>query len=232
MSEPTTPNIGLIVPNTGDLPGAWGTSAVNPNMSAIDGLFGGTVTLTLSGATTVTLTSSTAVLTPAGGPFQQNNACIFITGSQSANAVIKFSQPGRYIVNNQIFNAPPSDLYVHLSPATGTGRSIGAPAGQKITVFFDGAHMDYVDSFPIGGLLPVFTGNPSEEPPWWAACSTSPFLFCNGSVYNVVDYPALGAMLGSAYGGNGVTTFAVPTANSTFITHAAQGLDSFIYIKT
>ena len=37
------------------------------------------------------------------------------------------------------------------------------------------------------------------------------WLECNGAVYNIADYPDLGAYLGGDYGGNGTTTFAVPT---------------------
>ena len=38
MTEPMTVNVGLIVPNTGDLVDAWGSAATNPDFSAIDGL--------------------------------------------------------------------------------------------------------------------------------------------------------------------------------------------------
>ena len=41
MAEPTTINKALIVPNTGDLPGTWGSAAINPDLSAIDGMLGG-----------------------------------------------------------------------------------------------------------------------------------------------------------------------------------------------
>lgn len=37
------------------------------------------------------------------------------------------------------------------------------------------------------------------------------WLECNGGIYNIADYPALAAYLGSSFGGNGTTTFAVPT---------------------
>lgn len=44
------------------------------------------------------------------------------------------------------------------------------------------------------------------------AGTTAPtgWLICDGSVLNVATYPTLGALLGSVYGGNGVTTFAIP----------------------
>jgi microcystin-dependent protein len=39
---------------------------------------------------------------------------------------------------------------------------------------------------------------------------TKEYLECNGAVYNMADYPDLGAFLGSTFGGNGTTTFGVP----------------------
>lgn len=36
------------------------------------------------------------------------------------------------------------------------------------------------------------------------------YLLCDGTVYNIADYPDLGALLGNRHGGNGTTTFAVP----------------------
>lgn len=35
-------------------------------------------------------------------------------------------------------------------------------------------------------------------------------LVCDGQLYNIADYPKLYAKLGTAYGGNGTTTFGVP----------------------
>eukprot|EP01041_Mallomonas_annulata_P022726 gene22726-43083_t len=36
------------------------------------------------------------------------------------------------------------------------------------------------------------------------------YLFCDGTIYKKSDYPALFQRLGNIYGGDGVTTFAVP----------------------
>jgi microcystin-dependent protein len=37
-----------------------------------------------------------------------------------------------------------------------------------------------------------------------------PYLIKDGSIYSTSVYPALGALLGSTFGGNGITTFGVP----------------------
>lgn len=45
----------------------------------------------------------------------------------------------------------------------------------------------------------------------WARISApAGFLICDGSVYNNSSYPNLAAVLGSTFGGDGITTFAVP----------------------
>jgi microcystin-dependent protein len=56
------------------------------------------------------------------------------------------------------------------------------------------------------------------------ALATPPagWLLCDGTVHNISSYPALGAGLGSTYGGNGTTTFAVPNLKG----RMPVGLDS------
>jgi microcystin-dependent protein len=56
-----------------------------------------------------------------------------------------------------------------------------------------------IQSYPIGAVIISIN---STIPEGW--------LLCDGSVYNVSDYPALGSHLGATYGGNGSTTFGVP----------------------
>ena len=56
------------------------------------------------------------------------------------------------------------------------------------------------------------------------ALATPPagWLLCDGTVHDISSYPALGAGLGSTYGGNGTTTFAVPNLKG----RMPVGLDS------
>ncbi len=53
---------------------------------------------------------------------------------------------------------------------------------------------------------------------WPAAVADIPggFLLCDGTVYNIADYELLGTLLGSKYGGDGMTTFAVPDMAARF----------------
>jgi hypothetical protein len=209
MAEPTTPNISLISPNTGDLPGAWATAAVNLNNLAIDGLLGGTQTITLSSATTFALTVATGAITPGAGPFQSQNACLFFSGTLTGNAVVQFTAPGRYVVHNK---CTVGAFYVQLAPSAGTGNVVAAPPGQKVTVFYDGTSMDYVDTLPVGAEFNLHGA--TAVPAWIGACTIAPYLLRDGSVYSSSIYPALGTLLGSTYGGNGITTFGVPDSRN------------------
>lgn len=55
-----------------------------------------------------------------------------------------------------------------------------------------------------------FAKLPSSLASGGTAVGTERFVLPDGSTYNIATFPALGAFLGSTYGGNGVTTFAVP----------------------
>lgn len=206
MSEPTTPNKALVAPLTGDLVGSWGTTAVNANMSAIDGITGGFATISLSSATTFALTVPAASLTPGAGPTQSQNALLKFTGTLSGNAVVQFAMPGFYIVHNA---CTVGSFYIQLAPSAGTGNAICAPPGRKTHVFYDGTSMDYVDMPEVGSALDLHQSG-TTTPAWILNCTVPPYLLKDGSVYNISAYPQLGAQLGSAYGGNGATTFGVP----------------------
>src|SRR5260221_2902228 len=205
---PHTVNRYLNVPLTGDLPGAWGTSSINPNMSSIDGSFGGFVTISLSSATTFALSlPAGASFTPGAGPSQSENSLIKFSGTLTGNAVVQFTMPGFYIIHNTCGSA--ASFYIQLSPALGGGNSIGAPPGRKAHVFFDGTDMDYVDMPEVGAALDLHQST-GALPVWMTACSVRPYLIKDGSVFSNSSYTALAQFLGSTFGGNGITTFGVP----------------------
>lgn len=54
------------------------------------------------------------------------------------------------------------------------------------------------------GEIRMFGGN--YEPPGWA--------FCDGRLLRIGDYDALYSLIGTAYGGDGITTFALPDLRS------------------
>jgi len=207
---PFTVNQYFNTPDTGSLPGSWGTAAVNANMSALDGKLGGFVTISLSSATTMTLTvpaGAATGLTPGAGPTQSQNALIKFTGTLTGNNTINVTMPGYYIVQN---NCASADVYfVKMAPATGAGAAVCAPPGQKVWVYFDGTDVDYVDMPAVGSALDLHTKT-STLPVWITNCTIRPYLIKDGSTYSTSSYTALAMLLGSTFGGNGVTTFAVP----------------------
>lgn len=203
MTEPTTPLKALIIPNTGDLVGSWGTAAINVDWTAVDGMLGGVQTISLSSATTFTLSAPAGSITPGAGPNQAQNAVLKFTGTLSGNAVITLPLPGRYIVKN---NCTVGTSYIQMR-AVGTGNLIGIPDGRAIEVWCDGTDVDFCDQPEVGSYMDLAM---ATTPAWFAGCSVLPWLICDSTVYTTSVYPILGGRLGSTFGGNGITTFGSP----------------------
>lgn len=66
---------------------------------------------------------------------------------------------------------------------------------------------------PYTGQIIMFAGN--YEPPGWA--------FCDGQILTISSNPALYSILGTMYGGNGITTFALPDMRSRNPVHEGTG---------
>jgi len=66
---------------------------------------------------------------------------------------------------------------------------------------------------PILGTITLFGGN--FEPKGWA--------FCNGQHLSIAQNSALFSLLGTMYGGDGVTTFGLPDLRGRVPVHAGQG---------
>lgn len=206
MADPTTSNKLLAVPLRGSDVGTWDL-ATNGDFTALDGMFGGVTTLVLSSATSILLTvPATGSVSPTAGPNQSQNALLKFSGTLTGNAVIQFTLPGFYIVHNQ---CTVGSFFIQLQPAagTGSGNAVGAPPGRKVHVFYDGTSLDYVNMADPGTLLDMAV---ASTPAWMNACTVTPWLIGDGTVYNVSSYPQLGAYLGSTFGGNGASTFGVP----------------------
>src|SRR4029077_2235673 len=88
--------------------------------------------------------------------------------------------------------------------------------------------LDQIDAI-VRQLLPV-----GAMVDFWGATAPTNWLLCDGTVYNISTYPLLGAMLGSKFGGNGTTTFAVPPlggrpvigSNATYALGATGGAET------
>jgi microcystin-dependent protein len=66
---------------------------------------------------------------------------------------------------------------------------------------------------PFLGEIRMFAGN--FAPQGWA--------FCSGQSLSIAEFAALFSLLGTTYGGDGVTTFALPNLNGRFALHQGQG---------
>lgn len=205
MADPQTGNVGLEIPLRGADVGTWDLP-VNGDFTAIDGLFGGVQTVGLSNAP-VTLTSPYSVNSPnpAPGPTQAQNAVIIFTGALSANVTVTLPIPCvQTAINNTTGN------FLVTLRAAGTGDVIAIPQGASCRIYNDGENVAFIEGIEGRPGKLEFEGGEIALPAWMAACTKRPFLWCDGSIYNFSDYPALGAKYGSKFGGNGITTFGVP----------------------
>ena len=201
MADPTTSNILLTVPTRGSDPGTWDVP-VNNNSLALDGFFGGVQTISVSNAN-FSLTAPAGVVTPGGGPTQSQNAVLRFTGTLTANVQVTLPLPGYYIVENLS-----TGNFVLTFRAVGIGQIIAVDQGEILHLYNDGTNVRFVNLGRIGHLE-IWAGL-IAMPAWVTACTVAPYLLCDGSIYNFSTFPALGARLLGAFGGNGVTTFGVP----------------------
>lgn len=203
MVGPFTPNAGFIVPNTGDLVDTWGEDALNPDYVAIDGMLCGVQSISL-GSSPVTLTAETGfTATPGAGPTQSQNRVLRFTGTLTANVVVTLPIPASYICENLCAG----NFTVALRGVTAT-EVVALPPGERVEVYNDGANVRFVGLGRMGSM--EHWAGLSAMPAWVAACTVPPYLMCDGSTFLLATYPFLGARLGTAFGGNGLTTSAVP----------------------
>lgn len=203
MVNPQTVNVGIIVPLTGADVDLWGSLDVNPNMAAIDGLFGGVQIITVAAAP-ITLTAPAGfVPTPSGGPTQAQNRVLKFNGAMTANILVTLPLPGAYIIHNFT-----TGNFVLQLRAAFAGEVVAIPPGECVEVYCDGTNVRFINLARVGAME-MWAGL-SALPAWAGSCTILPYLICNGAVLNVSDYPALGAQLLGKFGGNGITTFATP----------------------
>jgi microcystin-dependent protein len=204
VPDPQTSNILLNVPQRGSDTGTWDIP-LNSNSTALDGYQAGFQTISVSNAP-ITLTSPAGTPTPSGGPTQAQNAVLRFTGALTANVQITLPLPGYYIVENLTTNS--GGIFLLQFRAAGTGEVICIAQGKVQHIYNDGTNVRFVN-LPEVGEVKIWAGFTSM-PAWVTNCTKRPYLLCDGTVYNGSDYPYLGTILGSAFGGNGSTTFAVP----------------------
>lgn len=198
----------LLAPLRGSNVGVWDVP-VNADWTALDGILGGNATISLSAATTLALSvPATGSVTPGAGPNQSQNNIIVFSGTLTGNCIIQLTLPRSYAFDNQ---CTVGTSYIQIAPSSGTGTAVGLPPGEVSQVIYDGTNIKIVGLGRVGSYLDLAV---STTPPWMNAFSKAPFLITDGSTYSTNIYPALGAMLGSTFGGNGITTFGTPDLRS------------------
>ncbi|WP_176074333.1 phage tail protein [Brucella intermedia] len=110
------------------------------------------------------------------------------------------------------------ELSSNLNTLSSTISELGAEA-----VSFDPSGTAHIMATTVGGALrdldsaisDIITSNgvrPGTIVDYAGVTAPSGYLMCFGQLVNIVDFPALFAVLGTTYGGNGATTFGIPDA--------------------
>jgi microcystin-dependent protein len=145
----------------------------------------------------------------------QGNQILFVNGGSNAVGIgtasptTKLEVVGTTSTSNLTLtgmgNGNPNDFLIktNAAGAVGAKKGHGAQALNYIIctggLFVGPQSTNNLDSSWIGEVK-LFAG--SFAPPGWA--------FCHGQILNIVSNTALFAILGTTYGGNGQTTFALP----------------------
>jgi microcystin-dependent protein len=203
MPNPTA-NFGWLKPDIGASNDTWGQN-LNDSLDGIDKLLGGYFSKAAPGHLTLSKTAAdgTQVVTVFGqtagvnrwevvlnGPAQETGADV------GANfAIGRFHDNGGYIDSPLFINRQTGIVTVTQQPVNANDITTKTYVDTK-------AASAAVGVTPIGGVI-EFAG--LNVPAGWLAC--------NGVIYNISAYPALAGVIGSRYGGNGTTTFAVPNLN-------------------
>lgn len=171
MTEPVTTNKQFTVPNTGDLPNAWGPP-VNGNFTALDALLGSTASLTVASGS-YTLTTS-----------QAQNLRISLSGTLTANVTIVIPQFAGFFYFHDLTNRTAAGYTITVTTNASGQRTQNLPY-RLAHVFTDGANV-WLVSEPVHGETKPFTG--FNVPPLWQAAfgqavsrTTYSDLFSNSS---------------------------------------------------
>jgi microcystin-dependent protein len=178
---------------------------------------------------------------------QTQNGVIRFTGTLISNVDVSFPNVSGVW---QIDNRTTGNYYVRVKTATGANQTIGLPQGVVTPIRVESGTDGGVTSYPgvsfVNSPLPgtYWDYGSGTTPVWFGGCTSDgttaqlPWIVCDGSTYNITSYPYLGAILGSTFGGNGVTTFGVPDlrnrarvsvmSSGARLTSAVSGIDGTV----
>ena len=229
----TTNSRGLILPTVGGDTAAWG-GYLNNDLGYITQMFGTVLEISVTSGATLTTT-------------QTQNGVIRFTGTLTSNVDVSFPNVSGVW---QIDNRTTGNYYVRVKTATGANQTIGLPQGVVTPIRVESGTDGGVTSYPgvsfVNSPLPgtYWDYGSGTTPAWFGGCTSDgttaqlPWIVCDGSTYNITSYPYLGAILGSTFGGNGVTTFGVPDlrnrarvsvmSSGARLTSAVSGIDGTV----
>jgi microcystin-dependent protein len=185
-----TPNIGLYqTPRGGDV-GVWDIP-LNNNDGATDYLLANVATISLTGVTSLTLSTPPATDSSWSGPYQAQSALLRFTGTlvTAGSCVVTIPRAGFFMVENL---CTVSTFYVQIQ-SSAPGKKICAPPGEIVHMFCDGTDCKYLDMGRVGQYLDLAV---TSMPAWMTNCTVQPYLNCDGSTFSAGTYPALNALLG------------------------------------
>lgn len=147
MVSTYTTNKRLEKPGNGDYTDTWNVP-VNADLDVVDQAFGGTTALNATGG------SATLTYT------QYRSLQIAITGAISANVVytIPSGVGGQWIVTNNTTDASGGPWTVTLASAAG-GTTVAIPRNTAVTLYSDGAHIDYSNTAADGSITTAKIAN-------------------------------------------------------------------------
>lgn len=192
MPDVNTALLQLVLQGIGGNDNAWG-DILNENFVRVESAIAGTASVAVSG--TVTLTDN-----------QARPGIIMLTGSPASPSNVVYPDRARVFT---VLNACTGTQPVTIKTASGTG--IIVPRGRLVTLFCDGANIDFVQSaseIGIGGVVI----NATQTTDGW-----DNYLPCLGQNVSRTTYAKLFSKVGTIWGvGDGSSTFRLPPSDTRY----------------
>lgn len=172
---PTTSNRAYVTPAHGGAVGTYDTP-LNNVFQQIDQNLGAVSNVALSNVNVVLAAN------------QYVCGTIRFSGTLTGNVVVTFpAVSGWWVVEN----ACTGNFYIQLT--CGAANRVCAPPGESVDILTDGTGVRYRNLGRVGSFLDIaVTGMPA----WISNCTVPPYLFCDGTTFSAVTYPALNQFLG------------------------------------
>lgn len=182
--------LGLLEQGTGNNNNSWGTNLNTGVMDKLD--------LAIAGRNSRAVTGGTLDLSgtpPPAGPTAAMEAVLAFTGVLSSTETVTVPALAKmWVIDNRTTG---NFGLLFKTPSQTTG--VNAPQGKRTLLLCDGTNVVRGDAHEVGAGVNFFG-------------STAPggTFECQGGTKLISDFPDLYAVVGTTYGGNGITTFGLP----------------------